>query len=193
VPGTDAPGALRPAIPSGLFSCRLAHPLQLFMRDTLDGKEILMKKGIVVGIVVAISLFLAVLTLVPQTADEATRTAIRQASLDYIEGWFEGNAERMDRALHAQLAKRLVVLTPQTGQERFTHLTKEQMIQYTKQGGGSRVPADQRGIKVTILDMTQTMAFVRSDCSQFIDYLTLAKCEGGQWKIVNVLWENVTK
>jgi hypothetical protein len=67
------------------------------------------------------------------------------------------------------------------------------MVNFTKQGGGSRVPADQRGIKVTILDMTATMAFVRSDCSQFIDYLTLAKGEGGQWKIVNVLWENVAR
>ena len=152
-----------------------------------------MKKGIAMGILIAVAVFLGFLSLVPQTADEATRAAVRQAALDYIEGWFEGNAERMDRALHPQLAKRLVAVNPQTGQERFTHLTKEQMVNFTKQGGGSRVPADQRGIKVTILDMTTTMAFVRSDCSQFIDYLTLAKCEGGQWKIVNVLWENVAK
>ena len=149
-----------------------------------------MKKSTAMGILIALAVFLGFSSPVPQTADEATRTAIRQAALDYIEGWFEGSAERMDRALHPQLAKRLVVVNPQTGQERFTHLTKDQMINYTKQGGGSRVPADQRGIKVTILDMTKTMAFVRSDCSQFIDYLTLAKCEGGQWKIVNVLWEN---
>ncbi len=152
-----------------------------------------MKKGLAMGILIAVAVFLGFSPLVPQTDDEATRTAIRQAALDYIEGWFEGNAERMDRALHPQLAKRLVAVNPQTGQERFTHLTKDQMVNYTKQGGGSRVPADQRGIKVTILDMTKTMAFVRSDCSQFIDYLTLAKGEGGQWKIVNVLWENVTK
>jgi len=150
-----------------------------------------MKKGLLTGILIASAVVLASSSLVPQAADEAAQTAIRQAALDYIEGWFEGNAERMDRALHPQLAKRLVAINPQTGQERFTHLTKEQMVDFTKRGGGSRVPADQRGIKVTILDTTKTMAFVRSDCSQFIDYITLAKCEGGQWKIVNVLWENV--
>ena len=33
---------------------------------------------------------------------------IKQAALDYIEGWYEGNAERMERALHPELAKRLV-------------------------------------------------------------------------------------
>jgi hypothetical protein len=150
----------------------------------------MIKKSLLIVVVASLVGFVSV---VSQTADDATQTAIRQAALDYIEGWFEGNAERMDRALHPQLAKRLVAVNPQTGQERFTHLTKEQMVNFTKQGGGSRVPADQRNIKVTILDTTKTMAFVRSDCSQFIDYLTLAKGEGGQWKIVNVLWENVAR
>ena len=152
-----------------------------------------MKKIVILGIILAAAVLLVFPAPVPQAADETAQAAIRRAALDYIEGWFEGNAERMDRALHPQLAKRLVAVDARTGQERFTHLTKEQMVEFTKKGGGSGVPADRRGIKVTILDTTETMAFVRSDCSQFIDYLTLAKCEGGQWKIVNVLWENVKR
>jgi len=139
---------------------------------------------------------LAILWLAPSVVssrptDEAERAAIRQAALDYIEGWFEGNAERMDRALHPQLAKRLLEVVSQTGQEKFTHLTKDQMVEFTRRGGGSRVPADKRNIKVTVLDTTETMAVVRTDCSQFIDYLTLAKGAGREWKIVNVLWENI--
>lgn len=149
-----------------------------------------MKKRLAIALSLAI-LGLASLIASPSQTDEAEKTAIRQAALDYIEGWFEGNAERMDRALHPQLAKRLLEVVSQTGQERFTHLTKDQMVEFTKRGGGSRVPADKRNIKVTILDTTKTMAVVRSDCSQFIDYLTLAKGAGGQWKIINVLWENI--
>jgi len=38
----------------------------------------------------------------------ADATAIKQTALDYIEGWYEGNAERMERALHPELAKRIV-------------------------------------------------------------------------------------
>lgn len=149
-----------------------------------------MKKGL------AIAVSLAILGFAPSVAsssptDEVENAAIRQAALDYIEGWFEGNAERMDRALHPQLAKRLLEIVSQTGQEKFTHLTKDQMVEFTRRGGGSRVPADKRNIKVTILDTTETMAVVRTDCSQFIDYLTLAKGADGQWKIVNVLWENI--
>ncbi len=149
-----------------------------------------MKKCLAIAFSLAI-LGLASLIASPGPTDEAEQTAIRKAALDYIEGWFEGNAERMDRALHPQLAKRLLEVVSQTGQERFTNLTKDQMVEFTKRGGGSRVPADKRDIKVTILDTTKTMAVVRSDCSQFIDYLTLAKGAGGEWKIVNVLWENI--
>jgi ABC-type transporter MlaC component len=152
----------------------------------------MMKKILTIGFVLAVAVFGSSI-LFSRTTDEAAKTAVRQAALDYIEGWFEGNAERMDRALHPQLAKRLLEVDPQNGQERFTHLTKAQMVDYTKRGGGSRVPADQRDIKVTVLDMTETMALVRSDCSQFIDYLTLAKGESGQWKIINVLWENIKR
>jgi Putative lumazine-binding len=31
---------------------------------------------------------------------------VRAAVLDYVEGWFDGNAERMERALHPDLVKR---------------------------------------------------------------------------------------
>jgi hypothetical protein len=149
-----------------------------------------MKKVLAIAMSLAI-LGLASLAASSRPTDEAAREAIRQAALDYIEGWFEGSAERMDRALHPQLAKRLLEVVSQTGQEKFTHLTKEQMVEFTRRGGGSRVAADKRNIKVTILDTTETMAAVRTDCSLFIDYLTLAKGTGGQWKIVNVLWENI--
>lgn len=39
------------------------------------------------------------------TASETDKTAIRQAALDYIEGSYEADAERMERALHPDLAK----------------------------------------------------------------------------------------
>jgi hypothetical protein len=37
----------------------------------------------------------------------ADAAAIKQTALDYIEGWYEGNAERMERSLHPELAKRI--------------------------------------------------------------------------------------
>ena len=43
------------------------------------------------------------------TVPNADAAAIRQTALDYIEGWYEGNPERMERALHPELAKELCV------------------------------------------------------------------------------------
>jgi hypothetical protein len=148
-----------------------------------------MKKGLIFVLVLAAAVGSAATSSL--SAEEAEESAVRRAALDYIEGWFEGSVERMDRALHPRLAKRLVEVDPQTGREKVIELTKDIMLEYTKRGGGSRVPADRRLIKITIVDMPETMAMVRSDCSQFIDFLTLAKGEGGAWKIINVLWENV--
>ena len=39
-------------------------------------------------------------------APSAEENAIRATVLDYIEGWFEGDAGRMERALHPELMKR---------------------------------------------------------------------------------------
>src|SRR5688572_31146080 len=51
----------------------------------------------------------ALVLAAPARAQTAADSAgIRQAALDYIEGWYEGNAERMERALHPELAKRIV-------------------------------------------------------------------------------------
>ena len=39
------------------------------------------------------------------TVSDADRQAITQTALDYVEGWYEANPERMERALHPDLAK----------------------------------------------------------------------------------------
>jgi len=129
-------------------------------------------------------LLVAAKPMVGQTPDE--RAAIRQAALDYIEGWHEGNAERMERALHKELAKRAIFAAG--GAETIAHLTKAQMVEATQKGGGKNRPAETRNIKVEILDVYREIASVRTECADFIDYLHLAKSEGA-WKIVNVLWQ----
>src|SRR5262245_30541680 len=67
----------------------------------------------------------------------AERAAVRAAVLDYFEGWFTGDAERMRRALHPELAKRSF------GQDAdrtpvLETLTADEMIEATASGGGSR-------------------------------------------------------
>ena len=136
---------------------------------------------VIIGLVVAVPR-----TSPGQTA--ADSAGIRAAALDYIEGWYEGNAERMERALHPELAKRIVNTNP-NGRSSLGQQSAMTLVQGTRGGGGKNTPADQRRKDVRILDIFGNTASARVDASTWIDYLHVAKWNG-RWVIVNVLWEN---
>ncbi|HMG73547.1 MAG TPA: nuclear transport factor 2 family protein [Pyrinomonadaceae bacterium] len=117
----------------------------------------------------------------------ADATAIKQTALDYIEGWYEGNAERMERALHPELAKRIVRTSPE-GYSRLDQMSAMSLVLGTRRGGGKNTPADKQQKDVTILDVYENAASVKVVASDWIDYLHMAKFNG-RWVIVNVLWE----
>jgi hypothetical protein len=120
---------------------------------------------------------------------ETDKTAIKQTALDYIEGWYEGNAERMERALHPDLAKRIVRPHPENKNfSRLDNMGAMSLVQGTRRGGGKQTPKDQQQKDVMILDVYGNAASVKIVASDWIDYLHIAKFNG-RWVIVNVLWE----
>jgi len=118
----------------------------------------------------------------------ADAAAIKQTALDYIEGWYEGNAERMERALSPELAKRIVRTNPQNGFSRLDQMSAMTLVQGTRAGGGTKTPKERQQKDVTILDVFQNAACVKVIASDWVDYLHVAKFNG-RWVIVNVLWE----
>lgn len=117
----------------------------------------------------------------------ADAEAIKQTALDYIEGWYEGNPERMERALHPELAKR-IVRTSKEGMSNLNQMSAMTLVQYTRRGGGKNTPKEKQQKDVTILDVFENAASVKVVASDWIDYLHMAKWNG-RWVIVNVLWE----
>lgn len=117
----------------------------------------------------------------------ADSAAIKQTALDYIEGWYEGNAERMERSLHPELAKR-IVRTNAEGQSRLDQMGAMTLVLGTRRGGGNKTPKERQEKEVTILDVFENAASVKVVAADWIDYLHVAKF-GGRWVIVNVLWE----
>ncbi len=113
--------------------------------------------------------------------------AIRQAALDYVQGWYEGDVERIRRSVHPELAKRRILRDPHTGEEHVRHVSKQLLIDLTQQGGGSDVPVDKRYYDVSILDVSGEIASVRAESYEYVDYLHLALSRG-KWMIVNVLY-----
>src|SRR6185295_3231856 len=143
-------------------------------------------KAIRLGLVLTLLTFASVASA--QTpAPNANDAAIKQTALDYIEGWYEGNAERMERALHPELAKR-IVRTDDRGRSNLGQMGALTLINFTRGGGGKNTPKEKQQKDVTVLDIFGNAATAKVVASDWVDYLQLAKWNG-RWVIVNVLWE----
>jgi hypothetical protein len=118
---------------------------------------------------------------------DAERAAIVATVLDYFEGWFDGDAVRIDRALHPALAKRSLGQVASAGAE-LRHVTKEQMVAWTAAGEGKEVDSGPgRRIDVTVVDVHGNIASAVVDSDVYREYLHLVETDEG-WKIVNALW-----
>ena len=126
-------------------------------------------------------------TLAAPTAAEDS-AGIRSAAMDYIDGWYAGDGARMARALHPELAKRMVYTDPRMGRSMLNQMSAMTLVESTRAGGGKQTPQERRQEDFTILDLYHGAAVAKIVASDWIDYLQLARWNG-EWKIVNVLWE----
>ena len=122
-----------------------------------------MKKAILVVITVLILVFS--LFAAGEESAEQEKEAIKNAALDYIEGWYEGSAERMERALHPDLNKKGVQVIPKTRRTILNFASASMMVESawvcgsTKPGQVIRpVPS----MTVSALPLTSPRATTRS-------------------------------
>jgi hypothetical protein len=118
---------------------------------------------------------------------ESDREAIKRTALNYAEGWYEGNSEKMEGSLHPDLAKR-IARTNDKGQTRLDQMSALSLIQGTRTGYGKQTPKEQQQKDVTVLDLAGNAATVKLEMRDWIDYMHIAR-SNGKWVIVNVLWE----
>ena len=118
----------------------------------------------------------------------AESAAIRASALDYAEGWYAGDGERMGRSLHPELVKRILVSDTATGRSFVQTMGASALVNGTRHGYGKGTPADRQQKDVTVLDVFGNAAIAKVVMADWIDYLQLVRVEG-RWLIVNVLWE----
>jgi len=118
---------------------------------------------------------------------DADREAIKRTALNYAEGWYEGNADKMESALSPDLAKRIARTNPQ-GQTRLDNMTAMALVQGTRSGYGKQTPKAEQMKDVTVFDVFGGASIAKLEMRDWIDYLQIAKING-KWLIVNVLWE----
>ena len=115
--------------------------------------------------------------------DIEDRTAITASIRDYYEGWFEGDADRMRRAVHPELVKRRIA----DDRRDVVTVTATDMIEATADGAGTRHSPDSRHIDISINHVHGTIADVHVTGDVYVDYLQLVKIDG-RWQILNALW-----
>jgi hypothetical protein len=105
---------------------------------------------------------------------------------DYFLGWYDGDPERMRRALHPDLAKRSYV-AGKDGVTAVRAVTATQMIAWTTEGEGRQTEPAARRIDITVDEIHDGIATARVDSVAYREYLHLARTPDG-WRIVNTLW-----
>jgi hypothetical protein len=113
--------------------------------------------------------------------------AVVATTLDYFNGWFDGDSQKMDRVLHPALAKRSLMQVDADSDQLRT-VTKEQMVAWTAEGEGKREdPGGDREIDVEVIDVYGNIASVVVRSSVYREYLHLVRSDDG-WRIANALW-----
>jgi Putative lumazine-binding len=110
--------------------------------------------------------------------------AVVATALDYFEGWYDADLDRVDRALHPQLIKRWA---GQVGGEHPSTTTKEMMLDFVRRGGGADDKTDDP-IEVDVVDIHHDIATVVVRSAQYREYLHLLRTPDG-WRIVNAFWQ----
>ena len=130
--------------------------------------------------ITVIILILITITVKSQTTNDSIQ--IKQAALDYVEGWFYKDADRIDNAVHFEFVKRSIH-TPDSID--FLGTINKSRMDFITLYHRDREYSLQT--EVFILDAMPTIASVKVIFNECIEYLHIAKLNG-QWKIVNNLF-----
>jgi len=133
------------------------------------------------GLLALLVLNFAHATQQQKTSDEA---AIRATVTDYIEGYYTGDAGRMEKSLHPHYLKHTI--SESEGHLKMTEKTGPQMVQDLRLNGPSNLPKSERKEQITVLDVTGDVASAKLVTAHWVDHLTLSKWNG-EWKIVSVV------
>jgi hypothetical protein len=139
------------------------------------------------GTLVAIALAATALP-VAQGGTAADKEAVRQAALDYVEGIYNVQPERIERSVHPNLNKRGFYKKDASTPYAEMPMTYEQLVKlassWNKDGKRDTTIKD-----ISVLDVLDQTAVVKLSASWGIDYMFLGKYDG-KWKIVQILWQS---
>jgi hypothetical protein len=126
--------------------------------------------------------------LAQNSAPDKEKAAVQAAALDYLEGIYNVQPERIERSVHPTLNKRGFYKKDASAPYVESPMTYEQLVKlaasWNKEG-----KRDTSVREITVLDMLDQTAVVKLKASWGIDYMFLGKFDG-KWKITQILWQS---
>ena len=130
------------------------------------------------------------LTSVAMAQQTDDREAVRQAVLDYVEGIYEVQPERIERSVSREMTKVGYWREKDGAPYSESRMTFDQLVALAKNWNKKgRVDAKTAPKEVTIYEVVDQTATVKLRAHWGIDYMHLAK-KDGKWLIMNVLWQS---
>ena len=130
------------------------------------------------------------LTDVAMAQQNDDHEAVRQAVLDYVEGIYQVQPERIERSVSRELAKVGYWREKDGGPYSESRMSFDQLVNVAKNWNkNGRVDAKTALKEVVVYEVVDQTATVKLRAHWGIDYMHLAKKEG-KWLIMNVLWQS---
>ncbi len=141
----------------------------------------------IIKLILLCGLFLTGLCARAQSTDSAQ---IKEAALNYVEGYYNKDVARVMKGLSPELVKRIIVKDPNGDAIQTMGLSYLALITSKNTNANVLNPDQPLHSVVTIYDIGINIAAAKvvTNKFKFVDYLQLGKVNG-EWKVINVLWE----
>ena len=154
-------------------------------------ESIQMKRVHFLSMVVLVAFVGLVPSVFSRTQAAQDREAVRQAALDYVEGIYNVQPERIQKSVHPSLDKRGFYKKDKSAPYAEMPMTFEQLVNLSKTW--NKEGKQDTSIKqVQVLDLLDQTAVAKVTASWGVDYLLLGKFDG-TWKTTQILWQSVRR
>lgn len=119
------------------------------------------------------------------TGTEADRADVERVVMDYVDGIYSGDAERVEKALHPEMNRVEVRTNGQTGRSFLDKMGFSLPVEAAR-AGLATVEPDRRNITIEIFDVSHGIASAKVTSVGFIEHLQVGRVNG-EWKIINAL------
>lgn len=146
-----------------------------------------MRPIVVLTLLLSLCLLVVPWSVAAQTSHEE---GVRRAALDYIEGFYEGDPDKLRRGLHPELVKYGYYRPADSTDYRGSAMSFDEAIAFAERvRDENRQPGPDAPKEVILLDVQDQTAAAKIVAWWGTDYLHLARVDG-DWKVLHVIWQS---